>query len=214
MTAILAALAIVGAVIVWGLTAFAGKLVSDELRARADALPAFMVEVALRMLRPEMRDYHRPEWEDDLAAFCAANDRFPGTKFVKSFKFAAGIVVRAGGIRWETRGSYRRGKHDEAGERLASAEPAFATVTTTGGQVNRITITKLGVGDRRSVAGTIGRYITIRNESGPIHRVRLDADDITLRNSDGSRHRVRTMGNVVTVDSENRTGRPPEVRIL
>ncbi len=103
------------------------KMVSDELRARVDDLPAAFVALALRLLPPEMRDYYRPDWEGNLlVAFNDETSRYPITRFFRSFKFGFSLVVGAGQIRRETKLLRETTRNDERQERLA--QPMLNTI--------------------------------------------------------------------------------------
>jgi hypothetical protein len=103
------------------------KMVSDELRARVDDLPATLVGLALRLLPPDKQDYYRPEWEGDLlAAYNDKTSRYPVTRFFNSFKFAFPLMVHARRIRKETKFIQQAAKNDEQQERLMQAGDARA----------------------------------------------------------------------------------------
>lgn len=96
------------------------KMVSDELRARVDDLPAAFVGVALRLLPPEMREYYRPDWEGNLlVAFNDETSRYPMTRFFRSFRFGFSLMVGAWQIRRETKLVRETARSDERQERLA-----------------------------------------------------------------------------------------------
>lgn len=111
-----------GAVVVaaWILKTVAAKLIAEDVRALVDDLPGVIMEVAIRRLPPEMRDYYRPEFEDDLIAFTTRYERYPTRKLFKTTGFAISLLMGAARIREETRLLYQMGKQDERNERLAS----------------------------------------------------------------------------------------------
>lgn len=95
------------------------KMVSDELRARVDDLPAAFVGLALRMLPAEMRGYYRPDWEGNLlAAFNDDTSRYPVTRFFRSWMFGLSLIVGAQRIRRETKLVRDAALVDEREERL------------------------------------------------------------------------------------------------
>lgn len=110
--------------VAWLFKTVAAKLIAEDMRAMVDDLPGVIMEIAIRRLPPEMRDYYRPEFEDDLIAFTARYERYPTRKLFKTTWFAISLLMGAARIRNETRLTYQMGKRDERNERLASVEGA------------------------------------------------------------------------------------------
>lgn len=104
----------------WIFKVVAAKLIAEDVRAMVDDLPGVVVEIAIRRLPAEMRDYYRPEFEDDLIAFTTRYERYPTRKLFKTTWFAISLLMGAARIREETRLVYEMGKQDERSERLAS----------------------------------------------------------------------------------------------
>lgn len=104
----------------WIFKTAAAKLIAEDVRAMVDDLPGVIMEVAIRRLPVEMRDYYRPEFEDDLIAFTGRYDRYPTRKLFKTTGFALSLLIGAARILKETRPVYLTGKQDERNERLAS----------------------------------------------------------------------------------------------
>jgi WhiB family transcriptional regulator, redox-sensing transcriptional regulator len=114
-------------VAVTALKMLVAKMVSDELRARVDDLPAAFVALALRLLPPEMREYYRPDWEGNLlVAFNDETSRYPITRFFGSFRFGFSLMVGARKIRRETKLVRETACDDERQERLA--QPMLETI--------------------------------------------------------------------------------------
>src|SRR5204863_4615278 len=96
------------------------KMVSDEMRARVDDLPAVFVGLALRLLPPDMREYYRPDWEGSmLVAFNDETSRYPVTRFFRSFQFGFSLMLGARRISRETNLLRDIAHNDELQERLA-----------------------------------------------------------------------------------------------
>ena len=104
----------------WIFKTVAAKLIAEDVRAMVDDLPGVIMEIAIRRLPAEMRDYYRPEFEDDLIAFTTRYERYPTRKLFKTTGFAISLLLGAARIREETRPVYQMGKQDERNERLAS----------------------------------------------------------------------------------------------
>jgi WhiB family transcriptional regulator, redox-sensing transcriptional regulator len=114
-------------VVVTALKMLVSKMISDELRARVDDLPAAFVTLALRLLPPEMREYYRPDWEGNLlVAFNDETSRYPIMRFFGSFRFGFSLMVGARQIRRETKLLRETARDDERQERLA--QPMLKTI--------------------------------------------------------------------------------------
>jgi hypothetical protein len=103
----------------WIFKTVSAKLIAEDVRAMVDDLPGVIMEVAIRRLSVEMREYYRPEFEDDLIAFTARYNRYPTRKLLKTTGFAISLLIGAARIRKETQPVYLMGKQDERNERLA-----------------------------------------------------------------------------------------------
>lgn len=112
-------LMLMGLFFVWMLKTVAAKLIAEDVRTMVDDLPGVLMEVALRRLPREMRDYYRPEFEDDLFAFASQHEGRPTRKLLKTTGFALSLLAGAKGIWEETRLDYEMGKQDEQNEKLA-----------------------------------------------------------------------------------------------
>lgn len=109
----------IGAFLVAAVVVTLNKMVSDELRARLDDIPALLVTLALRCLPENQREFFRPDWEGSLlVAFNEKNGRYPVTKVFKTLAFVFPLFLSARAIRRETALVRKQGLEDESLERL------------------------------------------------------------------------------------------------
>jgi len=109
----------IGGFLVTAFVVTVNKMVSDELRARLDDIPALLVTLALWCLPEDQREFYRPDWEGSLlVAFNEKNDRYPVTKVLKTLSFVAPLFFAARTIRRETALVRKQGLEDESLERL------------------------------------------------------------------------------------------------
>lgn len=126
------------------------KMVTDEMRARLDDIPALLIELALRLLPPEQRDFYRVDWVDNLlVAFDEQNARYPLMRLLRSVPFVMPLFLVARRIRLNTRLIREQALEDERQERIIvigrSALRGTGTLTATaapcqismGGEVSR-----------------------------------------------------------------------------
>jgi len=113
------------------------KMVTDEMRARIDDVPALLVGVALRLAPAGHRNFLREDWVDNLlVAFDEETARYPMARLVRSLLFVLPLFGFSAKLRWKTRALRRQGEQDEQLERLLPAQrrdmvisPAPATAT-------------------------------------------------------------------------------------
>lgn len=143
-------LIVIGGYFVASLVAAVNKMVTDEMRARLDDIPAFLVGLALRLLPPEQRDFYRVDWLDNLlVAFDEQNARYPVMRLLRSVPFVMPLFLVARRIRLNTRLIREQALEDERQERIIvigrSALRGTGTLTATaapcqismGGEVSR-----------------------------------------------------------------------------
>ncbi len=83
------------------------KMVTDEMRARLDAIPAVLVALALRLAPADQRQFLRVDWMDNLlVAFDEKNARYPVTRIFLSLPFALPLFGTATRLRRQARASH------------------------------------------------------------------------------------------------------------
>lgn len=86
---------LVGALIVL----VAGDVASEEVRARLDRLPFAVLRLARSRLPAELRErVHDQEWVPELQHVLQHAELFPLTRLITGFRFAAGLLLRAGTV--------------------------------------------------------------------------------------------------------------------
>lgn len=99
------------------------KMVTDELRARIDDIPAALVELALLAAPPSDRDHLRVDWVDNLlVAFDAKNARYPLSRLYRSAEFVFPLFGTSITLRTQARSVRRKAEQDERNERLLGPE--------------------------------------------------------------------------------------------
>lgn len=99
------------------------KLVTDEMRARIDDVPALLVGLALRLAPPGHREFLRDDWVDNLlVAFDEKTTRYPASRLVRSLLFVLPLFGFSAKLRWGARANRRWGEQDEQHERLVPAQ--------------------------------------------------------------------------------------------
>jgi hypothetical protein len=79
-------------------------MVDDELRTRVDRLAGVFVNLALRRLPADQREFYRPDWDGVLlAGLYDETAGLPVTRLFKSIRFGLSLWLGAGRIRKETK---------------------------------------------------------------------------------------------------------------
>jgi len=108
------------------------KMFTDEMRARLDDTPALLIELALRLLPPEQRDFYRVDWLDNLlVAFYEQNARYPLMRLLRSVPFVLPLFLAAPRIRRNTRLIREQALEDERQERIIVIGRSALRVTGT-----------------------------------------------------------------------------------
>ncbi|MDT5258442.1 MAG: hypothetical protein QOD10_3522 [Mycobacterium sp.] len=109
----------VGAILAAAFVGALHSIVSDEVRARIDDIPAVLVELALRLAPEAQRDFLRVDWVDNLlVAFDEKNARYPAARLVRSLPFVLPLFGTAFGRQRQARAIPRQAEQDEKLERL------------------------------------------------------------------------------------------------
>jgi hypothetical protein len=115
---------VVGFASFWGFLVAAffitlNKMVTDEMRARLDDIPAVLVALALHLAPAHQREVLREDWVDNLlVAFDEKNARYPVTRLFLSVPFVLPLFGMATRLRTQARAVRRRAERDERLERL------------------------------------------------------------------------------------------------
>lgn len=109
----------IGAFLVAAFVVTLNKMVTDEMRARLDDIPAVLVALALRLAPADRRDFLRADWVDNLlVAFDEKNARYPAARLVRSLPFVLPLFGTAFGRQRQARAIPRQAEQDEKLERL------------------------------------------------------------------------------------------------
>jgi hypothetical protein len=110
----------IGAFLVAAFVVTLNKMVTDEMRARLDDIPAVLVALALRLAPADRRDFLRADWVDNLlVAFDEKNARYPVSRILRSLPFVLPLFGTATVLRGRARAVRRQAEQDEKLERLA-----------------------------------------------------------------------------------------------
>ena len=95
------------------------KMVTDEMRARLDDIPAVLVALAVRLAPADQREFLRVDWVDNLlVAFDENNARYPVSRIFRSLPFVLPLFGTATVLRGRARAVRRRAEQDVELERL------------------------------------------------------------------------------------------------
>jgi DNA-binding transcriptional MerR regulator len=86
------------AVVLFGLGAALGDVVSEEIRARLDRVPHALLRVAARRLAPELREENLAGWTADLHEFLRGAEALPVTRLLRGIRCALGALTAAHAI--------------------------------------------------------------------------------------------------------------------
>lgn len=126
----------IGAFLLAAFVVTLNKMVTDEMRARLEEIPAILVALALRLAPAEQRDRLRVDWVDNLLiAFDEKNARYPVSRILRALPFVLPLFGTAAELRSQARGIRRRAEHDEKLERVPEPlviRPAPAVISLIG----------------------------------------------------------------------------------